>query len=187
MAAMFVERVALDPVPAHAQVGSAALREVLARLAGKPHTLSRALDAGFREMEARQPCLAKVIADELAELPGLRVQAVAYFLAVLVYRAFEEAFGVRMAAVQGRDLNHMLDRLIADGELRSSGAGGTSYSEDAIAIGQPALVGLLRQEIDRAVEETPNAPWEALDTFYESLLVMVLVLTQSVAPSSQRD
>ena len=59
-----------------------------------------------------------------------------------------------------------------------------SYSEDAIAVGQPALIGLLRTEVDRAVQEQPDAPWEALDPFYESLLVMVLVLTHAVAPAS---
>jgi hypothetical protein len=79
----------------------------------------------------------------------------------------------------------MLDRLIADGELRSGGAG-AFYSEDAIAVGQPALVGVLRDEVDRAVRDDPEAPWEALDAFYESLLVMVLVFTQAVAPRAQR-
>jgi hypothetical protein len=179
---MFVERVALDAVPSYAQVAPAALTAVLKQMLGRPEALPRALDAGFREMESRQPCLAKFISGDVAELPGPRVQAVAYFLAVLVFRVFEEAFGARLGTVRMPDVTHMLDRLIADGELRSGGAAGPSYSEDAIAIGQPALVGLLRSEIDRAVHDDPEAPWEALDAFYESLLVMVLVLTQSVAP-----
>ena len=179
---MFVERVALDAVPAYAQVAPAVLSAVLKQMLGRPEALSRALDAGFREMESRQPCLAKFISGDVAELPGPRVQALAYFLAVLVFRVFEEAFGARLGTVRMPDVTHMLDRLIADGELRSGGAAGSSYSEDAIAIGQPALVGLLRSEIDRAVHDEPEAPWEALDAFYESLLVMVLVLTQSVAP-----
>jgi hypothetical protein len=178
---MFVERVALDAVPSYARVAPAALHAVLKQMLGHPAALARELDAGFREMESRQPCLAKFISGDVAELPGPGVQALAYFLSVLVFRVFEEAFGARLGTVRTPDLTHMLARLIADGELRSGGAAGPSYSEDAIAVGQPALVGLLRNEIDRAVREDPDAPWEALDAFYESLLVMVLVLTQSVA------
>jgi hypothetical protein len=184
---MFVERVALDPTPASARIEPTVLTAVLSLMLGDPGELARTLDAGFRDMEGRQPNLARFIASEITQLPGPRVQALGYFLAVLIFRAFEEAFGTRLGCVPTHDMTHMLERLIADGELRSGGAAGSSYSEDAIAIGQPALVGLLRSEVDRAVAEDPNAPWEALDGFYESLLVMVLVLTQAVAPRSARD
>ena len=179
---MFVEPVALDPIPAYARIAPSVLTSVLARLLEGPDKLARSLDAGFRDMEGKQPALAAFLAEEVADLPGPRVQGVAYFLAVLVFRAFEAAFGARLGRVQTRDMTHMLERLIVDGQLRSGGAAGASYSEDAIAIGQPALVGLLRSEVDRAVADDPNAPWEALDDFYESLLVMVLVLTQAVGP-----
>jgi hypothetical protein len=182
---MFVERVALKAVPAELQIDSAILNSVLGRLfrgAG-----SAELDVGFRELESKQPCLAEFMTTEIAELPSVRVQALAYFLTVLVYRAFEEAFGPRIAPVRLSDVTHMLARLAADGELRAGGAAGSSYSEDAIALGQPALVSLLRHEVDRAVSDDPQAPWEALDTFYESLLVMVLVLTQAVAPRAAAD
>jgi hypothetical protein len=108
-------------------------------------------------------------------------------LTVVVFRSFEEAFGPRVSVVQLPDVSHMLARLAADGELRAGGAAGCSYSEDAIAIGQPALVGLLRREVDRAVAEDPEAPWEALDVFYESLLVMVLVLTHAIEPQAASD
>jgi hypothetical protein len=183
---MFVERVALDPVPEHARIAPNVLHVVLANMLQGRVALARVLDAGFREMEHRQPCLADFMANEVAELPGPRVQGLAYFLAILVFRAFEEAFGARLSNVRMPDVTRMLDRLITDSELRSEGAGGVSYSEDAIAVGQPALVGLLRSEVDRAVLEHPEAPWEALDGFYESLLVMVLVLTQAVTPRDMR-
>jgi hypothetical protein len=183
---MFVERVALDPVPSYARITPGVLSAVLAEMLADAGTLSRALDGGFRDMESRQPCLADFIGSQVAELPAPHVQALAYFLAVLVFRVFDEAFGLRLGRVQANDVMRMLERLIADGELRSGGAAGAFYSEDAIAVGQPALVGLLRDEVDRAVRDDPAAPWEALDAFYESLLVMVLVLTQAVAPRAQR-
>jgi hypothetical protein len=183
---MFVERVALDPVPDYARIAPGVLNTVLARMVGTPADLSKRLDASFHELERRQPCLADFIAREIAQLNAPSVQALAYFLAVLVYASFQEAFGVRLAQVERSDVMRMFDRLIADGELRSGGAAGASYSEDAIAIGQPALVSLLRSEVDRALAEDPDGPWESLDAFYESLLVMVLVLTQAVAPRSRR-
>jgi hypothetical protein len=181
---MFVERVALDEVPGYARIAPAVLNAVLSRMLCEPAGFARLLDAGFRAMEMRQPCLADYVAAEVAELPSPRVQGLGYFLAVLVFRAFEEAFGRRLASVQLQDVTAMLERLIADSQLRSQGAGGVSYSEDAIAVGQPALIGLLRTEVDRAVQDQPDAPWEALDPFYETLLVMVLVLTHAVAPAS---
>jgi hypothetical protein len=184
---MFVERVALNAVPAYARIAASVLSSVLGQLANGSSALRNELDAGFRELENRQPCLAEFMAGEVAQLPNAGVQGLAYFLTVLVFRAFEESFGVRVSVVQLADVTHMLARLAADGELRAGGAAGGSYSEDAIAVGQPALVGLLRREVDRAVAEDPQAPWEALDTFYESLLVMVLVLTHAVEPQAAAD
>ena len=184
---MFVEPVALVPTPAYARIAPNVLVTVLSSMLDKSRVLPRALDAGFREMESRQPALSAFLADEIAKLPDPRVQGFAYFLAVLVFRAFESSFGVRLGRIQTRDMTHMLERLIVDGQLRSGGAAGASYSEDAIAIGQPALVGLLRSEVDRAISRDPQAPWEALDDFYQGLLVAVLVLTEAVGPRAVSD
>jgi hypothetical protein len=181
---MFVERVALDEIPVRARIEPAVLQSVLVQLGSEPRGLRRQLDRGFHDLQARQPCLADFVAAEIAQLPGQRVQALGYFLAVLVYRVFEEAFGNQLGAVQLPDMSRTLEQLVTDSQLRSEGAGGSSYSEDAIAVGQPALISLLRSEIDRAVSKHPDEPrWDAFDPFYESLLVLVLVLTRAVAPS----
>jgi len=178
---MFVERVALDVVPPDARIAQATVDAVLARLARDHEGMPRALRAGFLEMEQRQPCLAAYVAHELSELQLPEVQAEAYFLSVLVFRAFEDAFGARLARVELPDINRALTRLIADSELRAEHVRGATYSEDAIAVGQPALLCCMRAHIDRAVDHRPALAWESLDRFYESLLVMVLVLTQAVA------
>ncbi len=91
------------------------------------------------------------------------MQGLAYFLAVLAYRSFEEAFGARLARIELRDISSMLARLITDSELRAQWASGVTYSEDAIAVGQPALVKVLREEIDRAAGDEPEVAWEAID------------------------
>jgi hypothetical protein len=181
---MFVERVALAEIPMHARIEPLVLQSVLTQLGAEPRGLRHQLDRGFHELQARQPCLADFVAGEIAQLPGPRIQALGYFLAVLVYRVFEEAFGSQLSAVQLPDVSRTLEQLVTDSQLRSEGAGGSSYSEDAIAVGQPALISLLRNEIDRAVSINPDEPrWDSFDAFYESLLVLVLVLTQAVAPS----
>jgi hypothetical protein len=181
---MFVQPVALQPIPEYARIASPVLTSVLTRMLADPAALTNALDDGFRCMESRQPELAEFIAGELSQVDGPRPQALAYFLAVLVYLAFEEAFGARLSAVARSEVLQTLDRLVTDGELRSGGAAGPSYSEDAIAMGQPALIELLRSEVDRAVEESPqDVGWQHMDAIYETLLVELLVLTQAVAPS----
>ena len=177
---MFVERVALDAVPGSARVEQATVDAVLARLVRDPEGLR----AGFLDMEQRQPCLAAYVAHELSELQLPEVQAEAFFLAVLVFRAFEEAFGAGLARVELPDVNRALTRLIADSELRAEHVRGATYSEDAIAVGQPALLCCLRAHIDRAVNRRPELAWESLDGFYESVLVMVLVLTHAVASNA---
>ena len=183
---MFVERVALDAVPGYARITQAAVDSALSRIAHAGEGHERTLRAGFRDMEQRQPALAAYVAHELSELQLPEIQAEAYFLSVLVFRVFDEAFGARLSRVQLTDINRTLARLVADSELRAEHVGGATYSEDAIAVGQPALLCCLRAQIDRAVNGTPELAWESLDGFYESLLVMILVLTQAVIAPRQR-
>jgi hypothetical protein len=180
---MFVQPVALQPVPAFARVAPAVLTQVLSRLLAEPDALTDTLDDGFRHMEARQPSLAEFVSNELAAIEGPRLSAVAYFLAVLVHQAFEEAFGARVGRVQLSDLTQTVDNLVTDGQLRTQGGDTITYSEDAIALGQPALVTLLRSELDRVLEEAPQeAKSLSIDALYEMLLVELLALTNAVAP-----
>ena len=178
---MFVQSVALEAIPEYARVAPTVLTSVLSRMLADPDALTLALDDGFRAMESRQPCLAEFVSGELAVIDGPKISAVGYFLAVLVYLAFEEAFGDRLGRVQNNDVLQTLDRLVTDGELRSQSTDGASYSEDAIALGQPALIALLRSEVDRALEDAPNTASERIDALYEMLLVELLALTRVVA------
>jgi hypothetical protein len=43
----------------------------------------------------------------------------------------------------------------------------------------------LRAEVERAVASEPALEWDNLDRFYESLLAMVVVMTQAVAPEGE--
>jgi hypothetical protein len=180
---VFVERVAFAAVPSYARVSADVVASVRARLLSQPPTLQARLDAAFRSIEERQSAVAAFIAEELANVEEPGAQAVAYFLAMLVVGSFEEQFGSRLAALQLSDLNQALAALIADGEVRGSGLAGRFYSEDAVTMGQPAVMKLVRAEIDRAAADVPEASASrALDAFYESVLVLVIALTRAVAP-----
>jgi hypothetical protein len=179
---MFVEPVALEIVPTYARIAQAAVDAVAKRVCRQGHAVDKLLTAGYRRMEQRQPALAAFVAYELSELASQPLQSIAYRLSVLVYGAFEEAFGPRVGRVELVDINRALSRLVADSELRSVWVPGNTYSEDAIAVGQPALVARLRAEVDREVASQPALEWENLDRFYESLLAMVVVMTHAVAP-----
>jgi hypothetical protein len=187
---VFVESVALDPVPHYARVQSDVLREVRSRLLAE-QSLALALDSAFRAIERRQPAIANFIAHDLAGIDAPSAQGVAYFLSMMVVLAFEEAFGRRLACVELADLTLAVDRLLADGELRASGNAGRFYSEDMLALGQPAILKLLRAEFDVALNSLPanmDTQRDAadladqLETFYQTLLVLTLALTSAVAP-----
>jgi hypothetical protein len=182
---MFVEPVALDVVPAYARIAQSVIDTVVKRVCRVAPSVDKSLAGSFRQMEQRQPALAAFVAYELSELVSQPLQAVAYRLSVLVFGAFDEAFGARVECVALSDINRALSRLVADSELRSVWVPGNTYSEDAIAIGQPALVACLRAEVERAVASQPALEWDNLDRFYESLLAMVVVMTQAVAPKGQ--
>ncbi|HET6337278.1 MAG TPA: hypothetical protein VFG30_28840 [Polyangiales bacterium] len=191
---MFVENVAFEPVPDYARVQSDVLREVRSRLLREP-SLAAALDSAFVAIERRQPAVATFIAHDLAGIDAPTAQGVAYFLAMTVVLSFEESFGRRLGCVDLADLRDALERLLADGELRATGNAGRFYSEDALALGQPAIIKLLRAEFDVAIGTLPrNAEserdaadlTEQLETFYQTLLVLTLTLTHAVAPASDR-
>lgn len=180
---MFIPQVALEPVPDHAEVEQDALTAVLRRMTASQGALRGTLEDGFRALEREQPALSEFLSAELAQLEHPAAQTLSFFLFVVVYLAFTDAFGPRVQPVSAAELDSTLCRLIADGELRHSGVAKESYSEDLVALGQPALMRLLREEIDRAIEQVPDRnAWKSVDPLYEVLLVEILVLSHAVAP-----
>jgi hypothetical protein len=174
-------------VPDYARVDDDILNNVRARLVGGTGSVRSALDRAFHSMEQKQPAVANFVAHDLAEIEEPAAQGIGYYLAVLVVGAFEEAFGRRLSCVELSDLHGALDCLIADGEVRGTSAG--FYSEDALALGQPALIKLLRAEIERTLpaadggSDGQTGRTGPLDDFYETLLVLIVALTQAVVPS----
>ena len=168
-------------MPAHAVVEQEAVMEVLQRMSGGGDRLRTALDTGFVHMERNHPGLARYLSDELATLNDSATQTLSYFLALVIYMSFDQAFGSRLLPVSTEDIEEMLDRLITDGELRDATMRDVSYSEDLVALGQPSLIRLIRSEIDRAIDMAPDArSFKEAEPLYEALLVQILVLSHAV-------
>ncbi len=182
---VLVQRVALDPVPNYAVVDEDTVVQVVRRVTQDDDAVP-VLEAAFDRLERRQPALAGWLADELGRADEIGAQTLTYFLFLIVFMAFDEAFGGRLAEVRRDDLALTFDRLAADGELREASTHGETYSEDAVSLGQPALMTLIRAELERAADAA-SAAERALDVdpIVEALLIEVLALSAAVAPRAQ--
>ena len=181
---MFVEPVALEKPPAFAQVDQPTIVNVLLRLSGEQRPLQEELQSAFLLLERGQPALAEYLTAELSEIDRPAAQALTYFLSLVIYLAFEEAFPGRVSPIGATEVRRTLGRLLLDGELRHGGAAGETYSEDLIALGQPALVQMIRSEVDSALAQATEATaYEDVDPMVEMLLLEILLLSHAVAPA----
>lgn len=181
---MFIQHVGLSPTPRHASIQADTIGTVLKRMTGDAAGLQGKLDAGFRRLELRQPDLSVHLAQQLTRAGAPAAQTLGYFLFVFIHEVFDEAFGGRLAPVGPGELRHLALRLVADGELRGTSAFGDSYSEDVIALGQPSLVQLVREEVDRVVDElrAPNIEGCA-GAIHEAALLEIVALSHAVSPA----
>lgn len=174
---MLIQLGALQPVPSYAVVPESVVLAVLRMLTcGK--ALQPPLDAAFRTLEREQPALAEFLAAELSEIEVPEAQALGYFLFLAVFIAFRDSFGSRLCAIASDDLETVLDRLLADGDIRSRTSPTETYSEDVIALGQPALMRLVRAEIEDEAASSEAGP------IMQALLVEIVALSSAVAPLS---
>lgn len=180
---MLLQRVAIEPVPQYAVVDEDTVVQVVQRVTRDDDAVP-VLEAAFDRLERRQPALAGWLADEVGRANELGAQTLTYFLFLIVFMSFDEAFGGRLGEVRRDDLAHTFDRLAADGELRDTATPGESYSEDVVSLSQPALMTLINGEVERAVDAAGQAG-RALDVdpIVQALLIEVLALSAAVAPT----
>jgi hypothetical protein len=173
---MWIQAGALSPVPSYAIVSEAEVSAALGELADEAALHDR-LGKAFRVLEAEQPALAYLLSHELETLERPSAQALLYYLFLLVFVAFRNAFGARIGRLEPEDLDATFERLLVDSQVRSQACHTESYSEDMIALGQPALLRLINGELDETLEDAADgAP------ILQALLTEVLALTQAVAP-----
>lgn len=174
---MLIHPGALPLVPSYAVVSEDAVRAVLRSLT-EGQAITTRLDGAFAQLEREQPALEAYLTSELDAIDEPSAQAFAYFLLLTVFMAFRRDFGARLSTVTSQDLALVVDRLVVDSEVRTQAYGADSYSEDRIAIGQPALMHLVRSEMQRGVAG------ESAAALLQTLLVEIVALTAAVAPLS---
>jgi hypothetical protein len=175
---MWIQAGALAPVPSYAVIADDALKGVVQRFADHS-LLQRSLDDGFRQLEREQPALAGFLSQELHDLEPQAAQALAYFLFLLVFMAFREGFGARLREIGADDIESAVEQLLTDGEVRSRTCLAQSYTEDIVALGQPALMRIVQGEIENAPDEAGE-----LAPIVQAVLVEVVALTHAVAPAA---
>ncbi|MBL8601773.1 MAG: hypothetical protein JNK72_07610 [Myxococcales bacterium] len=183
---MWPARSAIPTIPAHAMVSRDAVdaaEEALSARSDLESGVERALDA----MESAQPALSAQLDAVLDVTTDETAEALAQFLSVIAWRSFVEAFGARLNAVEASSLAAARAMFEYDEELRRGDPHAVLESDDVVAIGQPHLVGFLRDQIEAALEpdedgEPAEADPDAVDAVYKSVLVMILAMGQSVAP-----
>jgi hypothetical protein len=179
---VLVQRVAIEPVPPYAVVDEETVVQVVQRVTREDDAVP-VLEAAFDRLERRQPAMAGWLADELGSATELGAQTLTYFLFLIVFMSFDEAFGGRLAEVRRDDLARTFDRLAADGELRDATGPAGTYSEDAVSVSQPALMTLIHGEVERALDAAGQAGRQLdVDPIVQALLIEVLALSAAVAP-----
>jgi hypothetical protein len=182
---VFVRKAALRPVPDHAIVGAGHVQAVERSLDEDEKLLQERLDAGYRELDRKQPTLALFLSEELASLSDELVQALGYFLSVTVHMAFREAFPTRLHPVDEGDLRMALETLAADEELRANDPLETLESDDVVAMAQPAVLAFVQHHVEEAIEQADaEISTEDLERAYRAILVEVIALSHSVASPS---
>jgi hypothetical protein len=170
---MLIGHGALEPAPRFAEVPEHVVVAVLREL-GDDDGLRARLDREFRRLEVEQPTLADMLSSELSGLDEAAAQALAYYLFLVVCGAFRDAFGARLGLIGELDLDRAIETLLADGEVRSRTCMAGSFSQDVVALWQPALMRLVHAEIDAASTAVQADP------VLQVLLVLLVALSRAV-------
>lgn len=178
---MFLRKAAIRPVPKYAVVQEAAIDALEMELEGDDDGLQGALDAGYRDLDRRQPHLAEWLAEQVSGRSDELAQSLGYFLAVAVFLAFREAFPRRLGQVDEGGLRMALDTLSTDEQLRADDPLEVLDSDDVVAMGQPVVLEYVQHHLSEALEQVGEAAnLDELDRIYRAILVEVIALSHAV-------
>lgn len=181
---MFLRKAALRPVPKFAVVDEQSIDAVEQLLEDDEEDLQETLDAGYRDLERKQPALSTWLAEEVSHRSDEMAQSLGYFLVVTVFLAFQEAFPTRLDPVDEGGLRMALDTLEADEELRAQDPTEVLDSDDVVAMTQPALLEYVQHHLQEALAqaqgEEEDANLEDMDRVYRAILVEVISLSHAV-------
>ncbi|MCC6522391.1 MAG: hypothetical protein IT373_07005 [Polyangiaceae bacterium] len=141
------------------------------------------LDDTFGRFESAQPALAARIGAALGRANDEVAVALGYFLSLLVWLAFDRAFGARVAEVSELAVRGVEESLALDEELRRGDPAEAVDSDEVVAMEQPHVLELVHQHLDAALDaHAERADVDAVHRVYRLILVEILALSYATAP-----
>lgn len=182
---MWPARSAIRPVPMHAQVSRDSIDAAEGELSERGDLEAQVLQ-GMREMSRLQPTLSRWIERAIDGVLDETALALGQYLSVICWRAFVDGFGQRVAAVDDATLSAVVATFDCDEEIRRGAADEVLESDDVVAMGQPHLVGFVREQVEAALEpdedgDAADVDLDAVSAVYRVVLVEILALGQCVS------
>lgn len=147
------------------------------------------LDELHSRFEAEQPYLAARLDRVIRRSNDDMATALGYFLALVVWRAFDESFATKIGLVDQTAIESVEQALVLDEEIRGQDPAEAVDSDDVVAMEQPHIVHYLNEHIEAGLEvqATPSGEVipvsvDAVHAVYRHLLMQVLALSYAVAP-----
>lgn len=185
---MFVGKAALRPVPPYAVVSEHAVESVDEALDRDHEALQEWLDERYQDFEKRQPVLGDWVSERISECELELAQSLGYFLCIVIYEIFREAFPTRLYEVDEDALELTLQTLDIDEAVRAADPSRSLATDDVVALGQPAIVVLLQHHLREAIEQLDDESRNGeLEDIYRVILALVVALSHAVeSPTGER-
>lgn len=185
---MWARPVAIRPVPAYAVVDMSVLEKIEDELSSAGERADAILDAAFDRFEEEQPELAEYVAQVLDRPLDETATALGSFLSIVVYMAFERAFGARITEVSEDALRATADSLSLEEELRARAPTEPLDLEDVVGQEQPGIMSFIHVHLEAALEDTTNdhdVDVDDVHLVYQTMLVLALSMSHAVRPDER--
>ncbi len=188
---MWIQGVAIRPVPQFAVIESDVLDRVERELGAEDEEGRYRVDEVFRRFERTQPVLADAMFALLSKPLDETALALGYFLSASIWLSFERVFGARLGEVNEESFRAVGDALVLEEELRADRGHEPIEFEDVVLVAQPRIMAFIHEHLDAALDVAARAEEEGncevdvddVHAVYRALLVMVLALSYAVAPA----
>jgi hypothetical protein len=169
-------------------VARAILETIEEELSGAGDRADSILDTSFDRFEERQPELAEYVASVLDRPLDETATALGSFLSIVVFMAFERAFGAKIAEVSEDAVRATADALALEEELRARAPSEPLDLEDVVAQEQPGIMGFIHVHLEAALEDASadhDVDVDDVHLVYQTMLVLTLSLSHAVLPDER--
>jgi hypothetical protein len=188
---VWIQGVAIRPVPPFAVIGGDVLERVESELSGDEADRRLRVDDAFRRFERTQPVLADAMSALLSKPLDETALALGYFLSVAVWLAFDRVFGLRLGRVGEQSWRAVDESIGLEEELRADRGHEAIEFDDVVLVQQPGVMAFIHEHLEAALDVAARSEDEGrcdvdvddVHAVYRALLVMVLALSYSVESS----